>query len=150
MVILTDRIMNEWIFKEVSESCRLKWLMLRKDGVMSHCHFSLGSRNRLRRKAALAYSLLSALSFHSADTCKDFWCGVMTEYHNTDIRLIGQDNLLSVLVGIKPKPLLFPSLVFLPKYSKLLLANRKVKNKIRCIMLVSGEEEMGGRISVKR
>lgn len=97
-------------------------------------------------------SLLSAPSFHSADTCKDFWCGVMTEYHNTDIRLIGQDNLLSVLVGIKskPKPLLFPSLVFLPKYSKLLLANRKIKNKIRCIMLVSGEEEMGGRISIKR
>lgn len=53
----------------------------------------------------------------------------MTEYHNTDIRLIGQDNLLSVLVGIKSNPLLFPSFVFLPKYSTLLLSNRKTKKK---------------------
>lgn len=73
----------------------------------------------------------------------------MMEYHNTDIRLIGQDNLLSVLVGIKSNPLLFPSLVFLLKYSTLLLSNRKTKKKIRSLLLMTGEEEGWGSISVK-
>lgn len=73
----------------------------------------------------------------------------MMEYNNTDIRLIGQDNLLSVLVGIKSNPLLFPSLVFLLKYSTLLLSNRKTKKKIRSILLMTGEEEGWGSVSVK-
>jgi len=72
----------------------------------------------------------------------------MMEYHDTDIRLIGQDNLLSVLVGIKPKPLLFPSVVFLLKYSALLLANnikkkkRKEQGKKYCAGEWGGRREM--------
>lgn len=84
-------------------------------------------------------SFPSALSLHSADTCKVFWCGVKMEYHNTDIRLIGQDELLSVWVGIKPNPLLFPSLLFLLKYSTRLMASRKAKIKNYCA------DECGGR-----